>query len=337
MSFEGVFLGMGNPLLDISANVDQAFLDKYGLTMNNAILAEEKHMPIFKDMIDNLKVEYIAGGATQNTVRVTQWMLQEKKATSFIGCVGKDDYAKQLTDCVNGDGVQVLYQIDEKAPTGKCATLIMEHERSLCTDLQAANNYKIEHFESEEIQKVVKAAKFVYIAGFFLTVSPPTIQKIGKHCNEEKKIFAMNLSAPFIPQFITEPLMAALPLTDIIFGNESEAAAYAEKHGIEDKSTGNIALVLSKLNNATAVITHGPEPTAVAKDGKVSYYPVPKLADGYIVDANGAGDAFVGGYMAALIKGKNIEECCNAGNYAAGVILGVSGSQLPKTAPTHAL
>jgi hypothetical protein len=29
---KGVLLGMGNPLLDVSANVDQAFLDKYGVS-----------------------------------------------------------------------------------------------------------------------------------------------------------------------------------------------------------------------------------------------------------------------------------------------------------------
>ena len=29
---QGVLLGMGNPLLDVSAVVDQAFLDKYGVS-----------------------------------------------------------------------------------------------------------------------------------------------------------------------------------------------------------------------------------------------------------------------------------------------------------------
>jgi len=38
---------MGNPLLDISANVDQAFLEKYDVKMNNAILAEDAHKPMY--------------------------------------------------------------------------------------------------------------------------------------------------------------------------------------------------------------------------------------------------------------------------------------------------
>ena len=39
---EGAILGMENPLLDISADVPAEFLMKYGVTLNNAILAEEK-------------------------------------------------------------------------------------------------------------------------------------------------------------------------------------------------------------------------------------------------------------------------------------------------------
>lgn len=43
---EGALLGIGNPLLDISAVVDEALLTKYGLKPDDAILAEEKHMPL---------------------------------------------------------------------------------------------------------------------------------------------------------------------------------------------------------------------------------------------------------------------------------------------------
>jgi len=41
-----VLLGMGNPLLDISAKVGRDLLEKYSLEENLAILAEEKHLPM---------------------------------------------------------------------------------------------------------------------------------------------------------------------------------------------------------------------------------------------------------------------------------------------------
>lgn len=43
---EGLLVGFGNPLLDISANVEPEYLDKYGLKPDNAILADESHLPM---------------------------------------------------------------------------------------------------------------------------------------------------------------------------------------------------------------------------------------------------------------------------------------------------
>ena len=67
---------MGNPLLDISAVVSEEFLEKYGLKLNNAILCEDQHKPMYQEMVEKYQVEYIAGGATQNSARVAQWMIQ---------------------------------------------------------------------------------------------------------------------------------------------------------------------------------------------------------------------------------------------------------------------
>merc|ERR1719386_215671 len=78
-------------------------------------------------------VQYIAGGATQNTIRVAQWMSQQPGATAYMGCVGKDAFAEKMKAACGKDAV---------TPTGTCACLINGIERSLCTNLNAANNYK---------------------------------------------------------------------------------------------------------------------------------------------------------------------------------------------------
>ena len=69
---EGLILGIGNPLLDISAFVDDELLTKYSLKPNNAILAEEKHMPMYDEIVEKYNASFIAGGAVQNTMRVAQ-------------------------------------------------------------------------------------------------------------------------------------------------------------------------------------------------------------------------------------------------------------------------
>merc|ERR1712166_1033191 len=93
------------------------------------------------------KVQYIAGGATQNSIRVAQWMLQEAGATAYMGCVGKDANADTMKAECDKAGVNALYMVDPSAPTGSCACCILGKERSLCTNLHAANNYKETHLQ----------------------------------------------------------------------------------------------------------------------------------------------------------------------------------------------
>lgn len=99
--------------------------NRYGVTLNNAILAEEKHLPLYKELVSDYDVEYIAGGATQNSIRVAQWLSQSAGFTSYIGCVGKDEFGAKLRSAAEADGVTVHYLEDEKTPTGKAAAACM--------------------------------------------------------------------------------------------------------------------------------------------------------------------------------------------------------------------
>merc|ERR1712032_1012529 len=93
------------------------------------------------------------------------------------GCVGKDENAEKLRAACTADGVNAQYMEDPSTPTGCCACLILDKERSLCTNLGAANNYKDEHVKKPENWKIVEEAKIVYSAGFFITVSPPSMKQ----------------------------------------------------------------------------------------------------------------------------------------------------------------
>lgn len=168
--------------------------------------------------------------------------------------------------------------------------------RSLVANLSAANNYKLSHLESDEIWKgFVEPASFYYIEGYFFTVSPDAIQKLAKHAAETDKVFAQNLSAPFLPQFFTAAMDAASPYWDIIFGNEAEFEAWAVAHKYEDpKDLKKVALEVSNLPKVSkrprmVVITQGGDPVIVAYKGEVREYPIIKIDKEKILDTNGAG------------------------------------------------
>uniref|UniRef100_A0A803R9G5 Adenosine kinase n=1 Tax=Cannabis sativa TaxID=3483 RepID=A0A803R9G5_CANSA len=335
MANEGILLGMGNPLLDISAVVPEEFLKKYDVKPNNAILAEDKHLPMYDELANEYDVEFIAGGATQNSIKVAQWMLQIPGATSYMGSIGKDKFGEEMKKNCKQAGVNVHYYEDETAPTGTCAVCVLGGERSLIANLSAANCYKTEHLKQPENWALVEKAKYYYIAGFFLTVSPESIQLVAAHAAANNKVFTMNLSAPFICEFFKDAQEKAL-YVDYVFGNETEARTFARVHGWETENVEEIAVKISQLpkqsgtHKRTTVITQGADPVVVAEDGKVKLFPVILLPKEKLVDTNGAGDAFVGGFLSQLVKEKPIEDCVKAGCYAANVIIQRSGCTYPE-------
>jgi len=337
-SFTGSLMGMGNPLLDISAEVGQDFLDKYDIKMDNAILAEEKHGPLYKELVDNFSPQYIAGGATQNSIRVAQWIMTangKPGQSAYIGCVGTDQFGTQLEECGAADGVKVHYMKDESAPTGTCAVLVKGGERSLVANLAAANNFKPSHLETAESKAIYESASLYYIAGFFLTVSVDSLKIVAEHAAANNKTFCLNLSAPFIIDFFGDQVATALEYADFVFCNESEAAAYGKKHELgEDLKEVALKIASSPKKNSarprTVIFTQGSASTIVACNGKVEEYTVTPLPKEELVDTNGAGDAFVGGFLAGLLAEKKVGESVEVGHWAARFIIQQSGCTLSK-------
>merc|ERR1712151_1037280 len=251
-------------------------------------------------------------------------MLQQPGSTAYMGCIGQDDFGEKMKASCAKDGVKTCYMVDASTATGSCAVLIEGIERSLCTNLMAANNFK--------------EAKIIYSAGFFITVSTDSMRLAAKEAANSGAKYCMNLSAPFLMQvppfkaFITE----IMPLVDFLFCNETEATTYAETEGWETTDIGFIATRLSLIPSSkgvhrTVVITQGCDPTIVAINGRVTQYPVITLPKEKLVDTNGAGDSYVGGFLAALSKGLPIPDCCKAGAYSASVIVQHSGCPFPAT------
>uniref|UniRef100_A0A8C6GMU9 Adenosine kinase n=1 Tax=Mus spicilegus TaxID=10103 RepID=A0A8C6GMU9_MUSSI len=283
---ENVLFGMGNPLLDISAVVDKDFLDKYSLKPNDQILAEDKHKELFDELVKKFKVEYHAGGSTQNSMKVAQWLIQEPhKAATFFGCIGIDKFGEILKRKAADAHVDAHYYEQSEQPTGTCAACITGGNRSLVANLAAANCYKKEkHLDLERNWVLVEKARVYYIA---------------------------------------------------------EAATFAREQGFETKDIKEIAKkaqALPKVNSKrqrTVIFTQGRDDTIVAAENDVTAFPVLDQNQEEIIDTNGAGDAFVGGFLSQLVSDKPLTECIRAGHYAASVIIRRTGCTFPEKPDFH--
>ncbi|SAL97048.1 hypothetical protein [Absidia glauca] len=334
-------LALENPLLDIQANVSDELLQKYKLKSNDAILAGDEHQPLYKELVDTYKVVYVAGGAAQNTARGAQYIMPPN-STVYMGAVSNDAYAETIKNAAEADGLKTNYQIITSAPTGTCAALITGHDRSLVTNLGAADLFTFEFVQQPENWKLVEEASTYYVGGFFLTHDGgyKSATAISEYAAKHNKTFALNLSAPFLSQFFKERLDAVIKNTDILCGNEDEARTYAQQAGFDE--THDVQVIATKLSllpkgndrPRTVVITQGSDATVVAVGGElVGTYPVNKVESKDIVDTNGAGDAFCGGFVGLYAQGvTDLARCVQAGHYVAGLVIKQVGPTYPQGA-----
>ena len=162
-------------------------LKKYGLKLNDTILAEPKHMPLYDELLQNRNAKIIAGGGAQNSARGASYMLPPNSVW-YIGCVGNDEYADTLRQKCTEQGVHVEYRVDEKEPTGRCGVVITGHHRTMCTHLAAANEYKIEHLKQPRIWAMVEKSSVYYVGGYHLTVCVPAAMALAEEAAAKDKV-----------------------------------------------------------------------------------------------------------------------------------------------------
>ena len=335
-------VGLGNPMLDISAVVDPSFLVKHNLHPNKAKHVENEELFIEIES-SHLDVKQNAGGSIDNACRVAQRLLGTKAGVGYIGCLGKDKNGQILQDAMQSAGVVTYFQKSTKYPTGRCLVLITNVNRSLVTYPGAANKFSIDHLLCDKNWDAIRNAKIVYSGAFFLACSNESLRKVAQFCSLSKnKIFCFNLSATFLCRSpVVEHVKELIQFADLVVGNAEEAETFAE-FGLlmEHKDHKLIAKAISMLpkiglhrRNRCVIITRGKDPCIVVNGKNIDevkeFSSIPIKEDD-IVDTNGAGDAFVGGLLAHMaIEENNVlkvsDEAILSGLQASFQILKASG------------
>jgi len=222
----------------------------------------------------------------------------------------------------------------DSVATGTCAVVITGHNRSLVANLSASKEFNYSHIERPENWVYVDKASVIYATSYALNVTSHGIQSLAKYASENEKIFAWNLSAPYLCSMHKEEMKTLLPYVDVLFGNETEAATFAQEQGYGTTDIEAIAMRIAESVKVTArprlvVLTQGTDPVIVVENGKMLRFPVSLIPDEKIVDTNAAGDCFTGGFLAQYIQNKNIDACVQCGIYAAQEVICQSGCSFP--------
>jgi sugar/nucleoside kinase (ribokinase family) len=107
---------------------------------------------------------------------------------------------------------------------------------------------------------------------------------------------------------------------DVIFGNNDEMDLLAT---LLDRSIDQLALDHPRI---TWVWTRGPGGTKVIQGARRADFPAPRVEK--IVDLNGAGDAFMGGFAIEWSQGHDWPACVATANRAAAAVIGQVGGRV---------
>ena len=111
---------------------------------------------------------------------------------------------------------------------------------------------------------------------------------------------------------------------DILVPNESELGLLSGQPVTDTDSAQSAAQALLAKGLKTVIVTLGANGALLVTDEKVTRIPTFKVE---VVDTTAAGDAFIGGLAAALLKDKSLEEAVHYGNAAGALAATKFGAQ----------
>ncbi|KAH8311417.1 hypothetical protein KR044_006176 [Drosophila immigrans] len=332
---EGILIGFGNPLLDITTSIeDNVILEKYDLQVNAAIIAEDRHLALFEELAYMENANFSAGGACQNSMRIFQWIIGKPFCAYFVGAVGRDKFGEIIAKRARADGVQTIYQQKDDAPTGTCAVILSGRSRSLVANLGAAALFTGDWLLDEANQCVLDRAQFFYATGFFIAVNSETVLNVARMSSETNRIFLLNTSAVFVIQIHKLQLDEIIAFTDVMILNKNGALAFADTHDWQTNDIFEIGKRLQSLPKENVrprivIITHENCPLLCFQDNdRLMEYPVPKIDKNVAVDTNGCVDAFVGGFLSQFIQHMPLDYCIRTGIFASQQVMRIVGVQI---------
>lgn len=334
-------IAIGNPIVDIIAQITEETLKKFGMKFGETVFSDEKKKGLYAELEKDPKVKFLPGGSIQNTLRITSWIInmdsKEKHLykISMLGAVGNDNYRDKIINAFNLAGVKYILETIPNMQTSRCGVGIYKKERSLLTEIRASNKLSEQFYKENQDQIMEHDA--LLIEGYFIQENFDIIKDLCNKFKYKRKIVILTLSALFIVQNYYDKILELANYSDIIVGNMDEFLGFVgEKEQKTEILFENISKKLVKKPRLF-VVTNGSKGVILAKydytretmDFIMKGFPSP-IKQEEIVDTNGAGDSFLGGFLSQYMQGKSFESCCKAGNDVAGVILKNIGCTFPK-------
>jgi 2-dehydro-3-deoxygluconokinase len=291
-----------------------------------ALLGTPDHCLLRPGSVPSLTI----GGAESN-VAIAATRLGAR--TTWIGRLGDDDLGSLVVRELRGQGVNVHARRDPEAPTG---LMVKEHRHGKPTHVRYYRKHSAgSHLEPGDLdQDCLAHADIVHLTGITAALGD-TARTALRHAVAVARgggatiSFDVNYRSTLWPPATAAPVLRELAgAADIVFAGPEEASLLLPR-GLDTadnddpwRAATKLAHQVCELGPRIAVIKLGSLGALALADGTIYAHPIVPIDP---VDPVGAGDAFVGAFLAELANSSPIDTCLASGAKMGALVCAVRG------------
>ena len=312
-------LCIGNAIVDVITDADDAFLTEKGLDKGSMRLIDEAEAVRLYGVMGAGRE--VSGGSAGNTAA---GLAAFGVRTGFIGQVADDQLGKIYQHDIEAQGIDFLVPArSDVGATARCLILVTpDAQRTMNTFLGAA-----QMLEAKDVDLgVVRSAGITYLEGYLWDPAKPRAAMeaaIDAARGAGRKV-AFTLSDSFCISRHRDSFLKLIEdgRIDILFANEAEIVELAGEADFD----AAVAAIAPQV--ATLVVTRSEKGAiAVSGDERAS---VPAEPIDRLVDTTGAGDLFAAGFLAGQARGLGLEVSLKLGAIAAAEVIQHYGARPEK-------
>ncbi len=311
-------LAVGNAIVDVLAQVDDAFLTQHGVPKGEMRLIDESRArALYGDLPPAVE---ISGGSAANTCAGVASLGGRVR---FVGKVANDQLGDVFAHDLRAAGV--LYDVaplaDGPATARSIIAITPDAQRSMSTFLGASVHVGLLDISPKHVAET----RIVYLEGYLFDAkaTKEAFRRTARLADEHEAMTAITLSDPFcVHNHRADFQTFVADHTDILFANEAEIMALYETDTFEaakDAVRGQCRIAVLTRSEKGCVI--------VSDEDEVS---VPAAPVDEVVDTTGAGDLFASGFLFGVANDRPLVQCGQLGALAAAEIISHIGARPQK-------
>ncbi|KAM8711822.1 hypothetical protein ACLKA7_012346 [Drosophila subpalustris] len=279
------------------------------------------------------------GGSALNTVRILKHLGTDAQ---FFGAIGNDKNGEHLRSIIAERGIEARLQTIEDVPTGQCVCLVHNDNPTLYANIGASAQFSVQQLthaavhETQSFLRPIERKQVIYVEGFFVPHRTEVLEYILRDLVRERRHLAVNLSAPYIVRQNTQMMLKLANRAMFLFGNRQEFEELATAAGCQGVDqlgrqllqAGSPKIILiTNGANGVQLITNYEDELSPAGEQRFEDYRAQRVDQ--MVDATGAGDSFVAGFLHGWLEKRSVGECVRLASTVAAKVVTQMGCNLP--------